>query len=35
MTEKNTPTNEDSINDLTDPDADPQFQEEVSTEEEK
>ncbi len=35
MTEKNTPNNEDSINDLIDPDADAQFQEEVSTEEEK
>lgn len=35
MTEKNTPNNEDSINDLIDPDADEQFQEEVSTEEEK
>ncbi|SDL89669.1 hypothetical protein SAMN04488535_1163 [Corynebacterium mycetoides] len=30
MTEKNSPTNEDSINNLTDPDADGEFQEAVS-----
>ncbi len=34
MTE-NKPNNEDSINNLTDPDADAEFQEEVASDEEK